>query len=90
MTHSIETLWRTPTRQCELLLGGIRCRLRLWIDGCLVVNEEISDLETLLRRSGELEAAFGAGPNGRHHPGDVPELHEADCCVTRPAKQNAE
>lgn len=57
----IHTLWNTPDQQCELVFDGIHgCRLRLWIDGHLIVDEDVHDLATALSRSAELRVSFRA------------------------------
>ena len=51
----IETLWRTVSEQCELVSLGLRgCRLRLWVKGNLVVDEEVSNWPDALKRASEL------------------------------------
>ena len=51
----IETLWRTVSQQCELVSLGLRgSRLRLWVKGNLVVDEEVSNWPDALKRASEL------------------------------------
>jgi hypothetical protein len=51
----IQTLWQTAREQCELVSLGMRgCRLRLWVDGVLIVNEEVFDWADARRRAAEL------------------------------------
>ena len=55
MQINIETLWRTATEQCELVYLGLRgCRLRLWIKGALVVDENVWNRPDALKRAAEL------------------------------------
>jgi hypothetical protein len=55
MRTQIQTLWRTSSEQCEVvLLGLFRCRLRLWVRGALMLDEEVSDLARALKRATEL------------------------------------
>lgn len=64
----IHTLWRTVNTQCELVFAGILGgRLRLWIDGYLIVDEDVRDLATALRRSVELKASFRAARDAATH-----------------------
>ena len=51
----IHTFWRTTFEQCELISRGLLdCRLRLWIKGVLVVDEEVFDCAEATRRAAEL------------------------------------
>jgi hypothetical protein len=53
----IQTLWRTASEQCELVFLGMRgCRLRLWVKGVLVVDEEAFDWTAARRRAAELRS----------------------------------
>ena len=55
MQVTIETLWRTATEQCELVVLGLQgCRLRLWIKGALVVDEVVSSWPDAVKRAAEL------------------------------------
>jgi hypothetical protein len=55
----IQTLWRTTFEQCELVfLGLLGCRLRLWIKGVLVVDEEVFDWAETTRRAAELRVEW--------------------------------
>jgi hypothetical protein len=55
MRIEIQTLWRTASEQCELIfLGPFRCRLRLWVRGALMLDEEVSDWTRALKRATEL------------------------------------
>ena len=52
---TIETIWRTAFEQCELVFLGVPgCRLRLWVNGGLVVDEQVFDCEPAIRRASEL------------------------------------
>jgi hypothetical protein len=51
----IRTLWRTATEQCEFVILGLRgCRLRLWVKGALIVDEQVFDWADVLARAAEL------------------------------------
>ena len=51
----IHTFWRTTFEQCELISRGLLdCRLRLWLKGVLVVDEEVFDCAEATRRAAEL------------------------------------
>ena len=55
----IETLWRTPFEQCELVSVGLRgWRLRLWVKGVLVADEEVFDWAEAIRRAAELRVEW--------------------------------
>ena len=55
----IEPLWRSPSHQCELVFQRMcECRLRLWIKGVLVLNEEVFDPTSALKRADELRAEW--------------------------------
>ena len=56
---TIQTLWRTAREQCELVsLGLLGCRLRLWVKGVLVVDEEVFDGAEAMRRAAELRVEW--------------------------------
>lgn len=64
----IHTLWRTADRQCELIFAPVAGgRLRLWIDGHLIVDEDVRDLAAAVRRSDELKVSFGTAGNAAPH-----------------------
>lgn len=64
----IHTLWKTVDTQCELVFVGILgARLRLWIDGHLMVDEDVRDVAVALRRSVELKVSFRAAGNALPH-----------------------
>jgi hypothetical protein len=51
----IKTLWRTASQQCELVVLGLHgCRLRLWVKGALVIEEEVFGWSDAARRAAEL------------------------------------
>lgn len=51
----IETLWWTTSEQCELVFVGVfGCRLRLWVNGALLVDEEVFDWAQASKRANEL------------------------------------
>jgi len=55
MEVRIETLWRTASEQCELVVfGPLEWRLRLWRNGSLVVDEAVSNRAEAVRRSAVL------------------------------------
>jgi hypothetical protein len=56
---TIHTLWRTASEQCELVfLGMLGCRLRLWVNGGLMVDEEVFDWSDARRRAAELRTEW--------------------------------
>ena len=61
MHSQIETLWRTATHHCELVVVGlITCRLRVWFEGRLHTDEEVFDIDTAIRRAKELRGAIAS------------------------------
>jgi hypothetical protein len=51
----IQTLWRTASEQCEIVFVGWReCRLRLWVKGALILDEQVFDRAEAFRRAAEL------------------------------------
>ena len=59
MQVEIKTLWRSAYEQCELVLLGVRgLRLRLWVRGTLVVDEEVGDLGQAMTRAAQLRAEW--------------------------------
>ena len=51
----IRTLWRTATEQCELVFHKISgYRLRLWVQGRLIVDEYMTDEAAGIERAREL------------------------------------
>jgi hypothetical protein len=55
MESSVEVIWRTATHQCELLfVGPLKCRLLVWANGALSIDEEVGELAAALRRAAEL------------------------------------
>lgn len=53
----IETLWRTRSEQCELVVRGMYgARLRLWVNGRLLVDEDVFDRATAVKRAFELRS----------------------------------
>jgi hypothetical protein len=61
----ILTLWKTAHYQCEVVRGAFFSRLRLWRLGTVVVNEEILDLGSALRRAHELWADVAANDRAK-------------------------
>ena len=56
---TVETIWRTVSEQCELVFrGGGECRLRLWVNGTLVSDEEVFDWAHAMRRAAELRVEW--------------------------------
>lgn len=56
---TIQTLWKTAFEQCELVFLGLSgCRLRLWVKGALVIDEDVFDLTAATRRAAELKAEW--------------------------------
>jgi len=63
---TIRTLWRTAFEQCELVFLGLRgCRLRLWIRGALVVDEEVFDLVDAGKRAADLRVEWASPREGK-------------------------
>ena len=57
----IRTIWRTASEQCELVLHRISgCRLRLWVQGRLIVDEQMTDPAAGIRRAWELRTEWPA------------------------------
>jgi len=55
----IRTIWRTATEQCELVFYKISgCRLRLWVQGRLIVDEHMADAAAGNRRAWELRTEW--------------------------------
>jgi hypothetical protein len=53
------TLWRTASEQCEVVIFGLRGgRLRLWVKGALVVDEEVFDWSGAVRRAAALRVEW--------------------------------
>lgn len=86
----IHTLWKTVNTQCELAFAGILGgRLRLWIDGHLIVDEDVRDLATALRRSVELKVSFDTAGNAARHCGKSRSSARSDVERLRQAKPRA-
>ena len=57
----IRTIWRTATEQCELVFHKISgYRLRLWVQGRLIVDEYMADAATGIKRGWELRTEWPA------------------------------
>ena len=57
----VQTLWQTERCQCELVfIGAVTVRLRLWVRGMRLVDEEVIDWTEASRRAAELKAEWGA------------------------------
>ena len=55
----ITTIWRTATEQCELVCHRIAgYRLRLWVQGRLIVDEYMADAAAGVRRAWELRTEW--------------------------------
>ena len=55
----IRTIWRTATEQCELVFHKISgCRLQLWVQGRLIVDEYMADAAAGTRRAWELRTEW--------------------------------
>lgn len=55
----IRTIWRTAREQCEVVWGRFTgYRVRLWVEGRLIVDELVSDLETALSRGWDLRVEW--------------------------------
>jgi hypothetical protein len=55
----IRTIWHTRSEQCELVLGYFTgCHLRLWVQGRLIVDELMADVEEGVRRAWELRTEW--------------------------------
>jgi hypothetical protein len=55
----ITTIWRTATEQCELVFHKIAgYRLRLWVEGRLIVDEYMADAAAGIRRAWELRTEW--------------------------------
>ena len=51
----ITTIWQTATEQCELVFHKIAgYRLRLWVEGRLIVDEYMADAAAGIERAWEL------------------------------------
>jgi hypothetical protein len=51
----IRTLWKTASEQCELVWGLFTgYRVMLWVQGKLIVDELMDDIDSALRRAAEL------------------------------------
>jgi hypothetical protein len=57
----IRTIWRTSTEQCELVVHKISgYRLRLWVQGRLIVDEYMADAVAGIERAWELRTEWPA------------------------------
>ncbi len=55
----IRTIWRTATEQCELVFHKISgYRLRLWVQGRLIVDEYMADAAMGIERGWELRTEW--------------------------------
>ena len=55
MRPEIQTLWRTTSEQCELVSSGLSgCRLRLWVRGSLLIDEDVFDWQQGMNRAMDL------------------------------------
>jgi hypothetical protein len=51
----IRTIWKTASEQCEIVCSQFNgYRVRLWVQGRLIIDELTSDAESALRRGLEL------------------------------------
>jgi hypothetical protein len=51
----IRTIWRTAREQCEVVWGQFTgYHVRLWVEGRLILDELMTDLESALRRGWDL------------------------------------
>jgi len=51
----IRTIWKTASEQCELVWSQFRgYRVRLWVQGRLIVDELTGDADSAIRRGWEL------------------------------------
>lgn len=58
---TIQTIWKTAFEQCEIVFLGLSgCRLRLWVKGALVVDEDVFNLTDVTRRAAELRTEWPA------------------------------
>jgi hypothetical protein len=55
-SSEIRTIWRTATEQCELVFSKVSgYRLRLWVQGRLIVDEYMVDADAVIERGWELK-----------------------------------
>jgi hypothetical protein len=55
----IRTIWRTATEQCELVIHKVfGYRLRLWVEGRLIVDEYMADASAGIQRAWELRTEW--------------------------------
>ena len=55
----ITTIWRTATEQCELVSHRIAgYRLRLWVEGRLIVDEYMANAAAGIQRGWELRTEW--------------------------------
>ena len=55
----VRTIWRTASEHCELVFSQNRgYRLRLWVDGRLMVDEMAVDAESAIQRAWELRVEW--------------------------------
>jgi hypothetical protein len=55
----ITTIWRTATEQCELVFHKISgYRLRLWVEGRLIVDEYMANAAAGIQRAWELRTEW--------------------------------
>jgi hypothetical protein len=55
----IRTMWRTAREQCELVWGQFTgYRLHLWVNGQLILNEAMADVDAAFSRASELRVEW--------------------------------
>lgn len=51
----IRTIWHTAREQCEVVWSQLAgCRIRLWVEGRLIVDDGMADIESAIDRGWEL------------------------------------
>ena len=56
---TIHTLWSNAFTQCELVFLGLHgYRLRLWVRGALMLDEDVLDVDDATRRAAELSVEW--------------------------------
>jgi hypothetical protein len=57
----IRTVWRTAAEHCELVWSQFAgCRVRLWVDNRLILEESLFDLEQAIDRAFDLRTEWPA------------------------------
>ena len=55
----VQTVWRTATEQCEIVWAQfISYRVRLWVEGRLIVDELVADFQDGVRRAWQLRTEW--------------------------------